>query len=103
MRQVDAETANQLPDLARAVALRNLLVHAYAAVDETIVWGVVTAVRCRGCCRGCWRRCRRCEAAAGVHHRCRCAHGLAFRLSGIAITVPSEPVSVYGKLANRHN
>ena len=99
MRQVDAETANQLPDLARAVALRNLLVHAYAAVDEAIVWGVVTAVRCRDC----WRRCRRCEAAACVHHRCRCAHGLAFRLSGTAITVSSEPVSVYGKLANRHN
>ena len=42
LRQVDAETANQLPDLARAVALRNLLVHAYADVDEAIVWGVVT-------------------------------------------------------------
>lgn len=39
---MDAENANQLPDLARAVTLRNLLVHAYADVDEAIVWGVVT-------------------------------------------------------------
>lgn len=40
LRQVDPETANRLPDLPRAVALRNLLVHAYADVDEAIVWGV---------------------------------------------------------------
>lgn len=42
LRQADAATANQLRDLPRAVALRNLLVHAYADVDEAIVWGVVT-------------------------------------------------------------
>ena len=42
LRQTDPTTANQLPDLARAVAMRNLLVHAYAQVDEAIVWGVVT-------------------------------------------------------------
>jgi len=42
LRQTDPATAERLPDLARAVALRNLLVHADAEVDETIVWGVVT-------------------------------------------------------------
>jgi uncharacterized protein with HEPN domain len=42
LRQTDPTTAAQLPDLARAVAMRNLLVHAYAEVDEGIVWGVVT-------------------------------------------------------------
>lgn len=41
LRQTDPATAERLPDLARAVALRNLLVHAYAEVDESIVWGVV--------------------------------------------------------------
>lgn len=41
LRQTDPATANRLPDLARAVAMRNLLVHAYAEVDEGIVWGVV--------------------------------------------------------------
>ena len=42
LRQNDPQTASRLPDLGRAVALRNLLVHAYAEVDEGIVWGVVT-------------------------------------------------------------
>lgn len=42
LRQTDRDTANRLPDLDRAVAMRNLLVHAYAEVDEAIVWGVVT-------------------------------------------------------------
>ena len=42
LRQNDPDTAARLPDLARAVALRNLLVHAYAEVDDAIVWGVVT-------------------------------------------------------------
>ncbi len=42
LRQTDPDTAARLPDLARAVALRNLLVHAYAEVDDAIVWGVVT-------------------------------------------------------------
>jgi uncharacterized protein with HEPN domain len=42
LRQTDPSTAGRLPDLARAVAMRNLLVHVYAEVDEAIVWGVVT-------------------------------------------------------------
>jgi uncharacterized protein with HEPN domain len=42
LRQADPDTAARLPDLSRAVAMRNLLVHAYAEVDEGIVWGVVT-------------------------------------------------------------
>lgn len=42
LRQVDAATAARITDLPRAVALRNLLVHAYADIDDHIVWGVVT-------------------------------------------------------------
>ena len=42
LRQVDPDAASRLPDLPRAVALRNVPVHAYADVDEAIVWGVVT-------------------------------------------------------------
>jgi len=41
LRRVDAETASSIADLPRAVALRNILIHAYAVVDPGIVWGVV--------------------------------------------------------------
>lgn len=41
LRQVDPTLAARLTDLPRAVALRNLLVHAYAEIDDDIVWGVV--------------------------------------------------------------
>lgn len=33
--------AGKVPDLARVVGFRNVLIHAYAAVDDMIVWGVV--------------------------------------------------------------
>jgi uncharacterized protein with HEPN domain len=42
LRLLDVATAARVSDLPRAVALRNLLVHAYADIDDRIVWGVVT-------------------------------------------------------------
>ncbi len=41
LRAVDAETAGSVPESARIVAFRNLLIHGYATVDDNIVWGVV--------------------------------------------------------------
>lgn len=41
LRKVDPALAAGIPDLHRAVALRNVLIHAYAEVDDAIVWGVV--------------------------------------------------------------
>jgi len=41
LRKSDAQTAAGVPELARAVALRNILIHAYATVDDRLVWGVV--------------------------------------------------------------
>jgi uncharacterized protein with HEPN domain len=41
LRRVDPAMASLLTDLPRAVALRNVLIHAYADVDDAIVWGVV--------------------------------------------------------------
>jgi uncharacterized protein with HEPN domain len=42
LRRVESTVADQIADLSRAVALRNILVHGYADVDDRIVWGVVT-------------------------------------------------------------
>ena len=39
--KLDSETAAAIPELARIVAFRNLLIHGYATVDDRIVWGVV--------------------------------------------------------------
>ena len=41
LRAVDPETAASVPESARIVAFRNLLIHGYAMVDDKIVWGVV--------------------------------------------------------------
>lgn len=41
LRQLDAALAGLITDLPRAVALRNVLVHAYAETDDVVVWGVV--------------------------------------------------------------
>jgi uncharacterized protein YutE (UPF0331/DUF86 family) len=30
-----------VPDLSRIIAFRNILVHGYAAVDDTVVWRVM--------------------------------------------------------------
>ncbi|MGH3435429.1 MAG: HepT-like ribonuclease domain-containing protein [Sciscionella sp.] len=34
--------ASTIPDLARIVAFRNILIHGYAAVDDALVWQVLT-------------------------------------------------------------
>jgi len=41
LRKVDPATASTIPDLPQAVALRNVLIHAYATVNDRLVWGVV--------------------------------------------------------------
>lgn len=43
LRKVDAQTASTIPELPRVVAFRNILIHAYANVDDRLVWGVVEA------------------------------------------------------------
>jgi uncharacterized protein with HEPN domain len=39
--RLDPTTATMIPDLARIVAFRNVLIHGYANVDDRVVWGVV--------------------------------------------------------------
>jgi uncharacterized protein with HEPN domain len=41
VRRIEPEVAERIADLPRAVALRNILVHGYADVDDRIIWGVV--------------------------------------------------------------
>lgn len=38
MSKVAPDIATQIPDFARIVAFRNLLIHGYAVVDDAIVW-----------------------------------------------------------------
>jgi uncharacterized protein with HEPN domain len=33
--------ADSIPDVARIVAFRNVLIHGYAGVDDRLVWGVI--------------------------------------------------------------
>jgi uncharacterized protein with HEPN domain len=40
LRRVDPVLAGQIPDRARIVALRNVLVHGYSGVVDRLVWGV---------------------------------------------------------------
>ncbi|MBB3662013.1 uncharacterized protein with HEPN domain [Prauserella sediminis] len=42
LSKVDSELAAQVPDLGRIVAFRNILIHGYAAVDDALVWQVLT-------------------------------------------------------------
>jgi uncharacterized protein with HEPN domain len=42
LSKVDPETAAEVPDLARIVAFRNVLVHGYAVIDDELVWEVAT-------------------------------------------------------------
>ena len=37
----DPDVAAAIPDYGKIIALRNILVHGYATVDDRIVWGVV--------------------------------------------------------------
>lgn len=41
--KLDAEVANQVSDSARIIAFRNRLIHAYAAVSDEVVWGIIEA------------------------------------------------------------
>jgi uncharacterized protein with HEPN domain len=41
LRDVDPDAAAAIPELARIVAFRNILIHGYASVDDRLVWGVV--------------------------------------------------------------
>jgi len=43
LRKIAPDVAAQIPDLARIIAFRNILIHGYATVDDTLVWGVVEA------------------------------------------------------------
>lgn len=42
LSQVDAASADRVPDLARIVAFRNILVHGYASIDDRLVWEAAT-------------------------------------------------------------
>lgn len=37
-RRIDPTLASQLPDLAQIIAFRNVLIHAYATIDDRMVW-----------------------------------------------------------------
>ena len=39
--KVDVLVAEQIPDLPRIIAFRNVLIHGYATVDNRLVWGVI--------------------------------------------------------------
>lgn len=41
LRRDYPDQAQDIPDLARIVAFRNVLIHGYAAVDDRLVWGVI--------------------------------------------------------------
>ncbi len=41
LRRIDPNLAATIPDLPRIVALRNVLIHGYATVDDRLVWSVV--------------------------------------------------------------
>ncbi len=41
LRRADPVLAAAIPDLPRIIAFRNVLVHAYASVDDRLVWNVV--------------------------------------------------------------
>ena len=41
LSKVDRETAERIPDRRDIISFRNILVHSYTAIDETLVWGVV--------------------------------------------------------------
>ena len=41
LSRTDPATAATIPDVARIVAFRNMLIHGYASIDNRIVWGVV--------------------------------------------------------------
>lgn len=42
LRSADPDTATVIPDLARIIGMRNVLAHAYAVVDDGVVWEAAT-------------------------------------------------------------
>ncbi|WP_415853452.1 DUF86 domain-containing protein [Sinomonas sp. G460-2] len=42
MRVADSETAERIPNVHAIIATRNILVHAYAQVDQQKVWEIIT-------------------------------------------------------------
>jgi uncharacterized protein with HEPN domain len=41
--KLDADVAKQVSDSGRIIAFRNRLIHAYSAVSNEVVWGVIEA------------------------------------------------------------
>jgi uncharacterized protein with HEPN domain len=41
LSKVDRETADLIPDRRGIISFRNILIHSYTQIDETLVWGVV--------------------------------------------------------------
>lgn len=42
LARLDPSVAEQIDDLPRIVAFRNVLIHGYATIDDRIVWEVAT-------------------------------------------------------------
>lgn len=42
LSRTDPAVADQIEDLPRIVAFRNVLIHGYATIDDAIVWEVAT-------------------------------------------------------------
>lgn len=42
LRKVDKDTAANVPDLHMIVGMRNVLVHGYATLDDSVVWDAAT-------------------------------------------------------------
>lgn len=42
LRNADPSAADQIPDLARIIGLRNILAHGYTVMDDTVVWAAAS-------------------------------------------------------------
>ena len=50
LAKLDPELAERVPNLRRIVDFRNVLAHAYAVVDDSLVWGTATGTFHRYSC-----------------------------------------------------
>lgn len=41
LTKISPDTATKIPDLPRIIAFRNLLIHAYAKIDDQMVWRIL--------------------------------------------------------------
>jgi uncharacterized protein with HEPN domain len=41
LRRIEPGLESNIPDLARIIAFRNVLMHGYAGADDRLVWGVI--------------------------------------------------------------